>query len=76
MSRGTPFIIEGLKAFERILKTNRFSELYTFLGGIFIKILGVIRISDPVMELMVINYFDRILKPLPALYLKCLNKIK
>jgi hypothetical protein len=31
MSRGKVFILEGIKALERILRTNKFSELFQFL---------------------------------------------
>jgi|LakMenEpi03Aug12_release.lakeMendotaPanAssembly.Ray.scaffolds.fasta_scaffold456342_1 hypothetical protein len=49
MSRGKAFILEGIKALERILRTNKFSELFQFLSTIFIKLLAVVRVSDPVM---------------------------
>jgi hypothetical protein len=31
MNRGKAFILEGVKALERILRTNKFSELFQFL---------------------------------------------
>ena len=31
MHRGKAFIVEGIKALERILRTNKFSELFQFL---------------------------------------------
>ena len=65
MNRGGVFITEGLKALERILRTNKFKDLFSFLGGIFIKIMKVVRITDPIMELTVINYFEQMLVPLP-----------
>jgi hypothetical protein len=49
MSRGKVFIIEGIKSLERILRTNKFAELFQFLATIFSKLLGVIQITDPVM---------------------------
>ena len=50
--------------------------MFSFLGGIFIKIMKVVRITDPIMELTVINYFEQMLVPLPELYDACLQKIK
>jgi hypothetical protein len=49
MSRGKVFILEGIKALERILRTNKFSELFQFLSTIFTKLLAVVHVSDPVM---------------------------
>jgi len=36
----------------------------------------VIHISDPIMQLIVINYYDSLLKKSSDLYFRCLHKIK
>lgn len=76
MSRGKIFIIQGIKSLQRILRTNRFAQLFSFLATIFSKLLGVIQITDPVMQLIVINNYDKMLKHSPDLYRLCRNKIK
>lgn len=49
LTEGKVFIIEGIKSFERIIKTNRYPELLGILASIFVRLMGVIRISDPIM---------------------------
>ena len=43
---------------------------------IFIKLLAVVRVEDPVMELIVINYHEQMLKANAELYRTCRAKIK
>lgn len=71
MSTGKVFILEGIKSFERILKSNKYPELLDLLVKIIASIMGVIRISDPIMELIVINYYDSMLKKSHQLYHRC-----
>lgn len=76
MNKGKVFIVEGIKSFERILKTNRYNELLSLLSTIFSKLMGVIRISDPIMEVIILNSYDSMLKISQQLYYACRNKIK
>lgn len=52
---GKVFIIEGIKSLERIIKTNRYPELLGLLASIITRLMGVIKISDPVMQIIVLN---------------------
>lgn len=45
-------------------------------ASIFTKLLGVVRVEDPVMELIVINYHEQMLKVNPELYRLCRSRIK
>lgn len=76
MNKGKVFIVEGIKSFERILKTNRYNELLSLLATIFSKLMGVIKISDPIMEVIILNSYDTMLKKSQELYYACRNKIK
>lgn len=72
LTEGKIFIIEGIKSFERIIKTNRYPELLGVLGSIFMRLMGVIRIGDPIMQIIVINHHSSMLKRQPELYKLCL----
>ena len=76
MGTGKAFILQGIKCFERILKSNRYPQLLQLLVKILKTLMGVIRISDPIFELIVINYYDSMLKASPSLYFRCRQKIK
>jgi hypothetical protein len=57
MARGKIFILEGIKSFERIIKTNKYSELLELLSKIIINLMNSVRVSDPIMQLIVLNNY-------------------
>lgn len=75
-TEGKVFIIEGIKSFERIIKTNRYPELLGLLASIITRLMGVIKISDPVMQIIMLNQHETMLKRHPLLYRQCREKIK
>jgi hypothetical protein len=74
--RGPVFVLEGVKSLERILRTNRFNELFQFIGNIIGKLMNVLKVTDPIMELIIINNFEKMLMNSPYLYRLVRNKIK
>lgn len=69
-------MLEGVKSLERILRTNRFNELFQFIGNIIGKLMNVLKVTDPIMELIIINNFEKMLMNSPYLYRLVRNKIK
>lgn len=43
------FAIEGLKCFEKILQTNQFKELFSYLAKIMTNLVGEVSITDSLM---------------------------
>ena len=76
MSKDKVFILQGIKSFERILRSNKFPQAMKLLATIFNNLIGVIKINDPIMELMVLNCYETMLKASTSLYKKIRNKIK
>ncbi len=46
MSLGKVFVLEGLKSFERILKANRYPEIFDLLSEIFSELITVMNVND------------------------------
>lgn len=49
IKKGKVFAIEGLKCFEKILQTNQFKELFSYLAKIMTNLVGEVSITDSLM---------------------------
>ena len=57
MGLGKAFVLEGLKSFERILKANRYPEIFDLLSEIFTELIAVMNVSDHIFETIVLNHY-------------------
>ena len=76
LTMGRVFILEGIKSFERILKCNNYPELLNLLSSIFMNLMEVMKVGDPLMQLIVMDYYETMLRRTPMLYFRCREKIK
>jgi hypothetical protein len=76
MGLGKVFILEGLKSFERILKANRYPEIFDVLSEIFAELIAVMGIGDSIFATIIMNHYERILKKNMGLYSSVLIKLR
>lgn len=58
IKKGKVFALEGLKCFEKILKTNKFQEIFAYLAKVMTNLLSDISVTDSIMELIVISNYE------------------
>ena len=76
MKRGRVFVLEGIRCFERIIMTNQFKELNKLLATLMIKVLQNVSVTDSIMNLIVVQNYEKMVSKFPELYKAVREKIK
>ncbi len=75
IKKGRVFALEGLRCFEKIIRTNKYNELFKNLALIIANLIEFISVTDPIMDLIVNKQFEQMLKASSSLFEGILRKI-
>lgn len=68
-------LIEGILAFERIIKNTEYLKTFPLMYTVFIEMLDLISVSESIFEQLILNRYNEILSKSDQLYSKVVQKI-
>lgn len=76
MDRGRVFLIEGLKCFARIIRNNKLNDLFESLSATMSHLISKVRISDDLVDLIVLVNYKTMVISSPQLFQAILTRIR